>query len=54
MAVKHFPATEIAERFKMNTKTAQRWAKAKDWRGEVYSVLQEKMLRELAKKAQDL
>jgi len=52
--VRHFKATEVAERFKMNTKTAQRWAKAKDWRKEVYETLQKQMLRELAEQIKEM
>ncbi len=52
--IQHFKATEIAKRFKMNEKTAQRWAKAKDWRKEVYVVLQEKMIQELKKELEGL
>jgi transposase len=52
--IQHFKATEIAKRFKMNEKTAQRWAKAKDWRKEVYDALQYKMIQELAEQAKEI
>jgi hypothetical protein len=51
---RHFPATEVAKRFKMNVKTAQRWAKATDWRSEVYNALQYKMLKELSAEIKDM
>ena len=54
MKVHHFPSTEVAKRFGMNEKTAQRWAKSTDWRKEVYNVLQEKLLKELADLAKEL